>query len=511
MVGLVGWRVGWEGGDEWRQPVLLHLGRSCSSLPIHPCPHSCSGVMCRWASKHGAGPEAADTGATAGPADAPPTHPLPVLLPLLPQAEAANPVPACMWNDLKRRRYDFGRANGVLAGLGLPLGPDAKKNKARAALARENAAGAGGAPAGAPAVPGPVGEAEAAAEAAAPKPEPASPAPTAPAHAPEPAPSPSPEPLPAPVPPPSCDYVEARLHARERIPLDLRDKLYLAPLTTVGNLPFRALCVGLGADVTCGEMALATTLLQGAKSEWALARRHVSERCFGVQARKVLGRGCLRVGAGGSTEGRAGAPLAARGPRAPSPTHRRARQICGGYPDAMAHAAQALTDACPALDFIDINLGCPIDCVCGRGAGAALLTKPGRVEAVCRAVAGVSDVPLTIKARVDRGLARVDSGFGVGGRVGRRAPCAGTRRTIGRRSLAHAHPLSCSPTTPIPGPQGVQGRGGRGAHMGAQGGPVGRERGHRARPVEAAEVRRMDEDWARACRRCPPFPPPAAI
>ncbi|KAL5788746.1 hypothetical protein ACOSP7_005695 [Xanthoceras sorbifolium] len=156
-------------------------------------------------------------------------------------------------------------------------------------------------------------------------------------------------------------------HPREKKLIDFREKLYLAPLTTVGNLPFRRVCKVLGADVTCGEMAMCTNLLQGQASEWALLRRHSSEDLFGVQ-------------------------------------------ICGAYPDTVARTVELIDQEC-TVDFIDINMGCPIDIVVNKGAGSSLLTKPMRMKSVIEAASGTVDKPITVKVRTGyfEGKNRIDS------------------------------------------------------------------------------------------------------
>lgn len=73
-------------------------------------------------------------------------------------------------------------------------------------------------------------------------------------------------------------------------------------------------------------------------------------------------------------------------------------QIYGKDPVAMADAAQIVEQAKP--DFIDINFGCPVKKVAGKGAGAGLLQTPERLLEITRAVVNAVHTPVTVKTRL---------------------------------------------------------------------------------------------------------------
>ena len=139
-------------------------------------------------------------------------------------------------------------------------------------------------------------------------------------------------------------------------PVDFSNKVYIAPLTTIGNLPWRRVMKDMGADITCGEMALVHNLQNGQSSEWALLRRHESESCFGVQ-------------------------------------------VACAQPDQMSRFAKIL-DHEISSDFVDLNCGCPIDVVCNRGAGSKLMTRPRKLCEILEAMGGqLYSKNVTVKIR----------------------------------------------------------------------------------------------------------------
>jgi tRNA-dihydrouridine synthase B len=73
-------------------------------------------------------------------------------------------------------------------------------------------------------------------------------------------------------------------------------------------------------------------------------------------------------------------------------------QIYGGDPGVMRDAAQISESAEP--DFIDINCGCWVKNVAGKGAGAGLLKDPPRMERMVKATVDAVKLPVTVKTRL---------------------------------------------------------------------------------------------------------------
>jgi len=137
-------------------------------------------------------------------------------------------------------------------------------------------------------------------------------------------------------------------------PYKLSNRIALAPMAGVTDLPFRQLCRELGAGYVVTEMVSSNPRLKNTrKSKW--------RSCFDGEP----------------------APLSV--------------QIVGSDPETLAGAA--VYNVGLGAQIIDINMGCPARKVCGKSAGSALLSDPGLVEAILQAVVGAVDVPVTLKIR----------------------------------------------------------------------------------------------------------------
>jgi nifR3 family TIM-barrel protein len=128
----------------------------------------------------------------------------------------------------------------------------------------------------------------------------------------------------------------------------------LAPMAAITNAPYRLLMRELGAGIVVSELISATGMQYGGKKTLELCRYFEAERPVGLQ-------------------------------------------IFGDGAEDLSQAAQELERR--GVDFVDINLGCPVPKVVSKGGGAAMLRDPARLHAVLKTVKDSIRIPLTIKIR----------------------------------------------------------------------------------------------------------------
>ncbi|MHB8845073.1 MAG: tRNA dihydrouridine synthase DusB [Nitrospirota bacterium] len=131
--------------------------------------------------------------------------------------------------------------------------------------------------------------------------------------------------------------------------------LVLAPMAGITDFPFRMICKEMGAGLVFSEML----------SVEALVREH--KRTFGMLHTDPAERPVVF-------------------------------QIFGSKPESMAEAASIVSLG--EVDFIDINMGCPVPKILRSGSGAALLRDVGLAQEIMKAVVGASRVPVTVKIRL---------------------------------------------------------------------------------------------------------------
>ena len=75
-------------------------------------------------------------------------------------------------------------------------------------------------------------------------------------------------------------------------------------------------------------------------------------------------------------------------------------QLFGSNPDNLAKATEIVLKLNPNIDFIDVNMGCPVPKVTKTGAGSSLMLNPKLAGEIIRAIKTVTDKPVTAKIRL---------------------------------------------------------------------------------------------------------------
>ena len=146
-------------------------------------------------------------------------------------------------------------------------------------------------------------------------------------------------------------------------PLDLGERpLLLAPMEDVTDVSFRILCREQGADMVYTEFVNSDGLIRDVPR--TIAKMHTLEE---------------------------EAPVGV--------------QIYGQFPDAMVEAARMAEKAAElagghGADLIDINFGCPVSKIAGRGAGSGMMREPDKMVAITKAVVEAVGKPVTVKTRL---------------------------------------------------------------------------------------------------------------
>ena len=134
-----------------------------------------------------------------------------------------------------------------------------------------------------------------------------------------------------------------------------KNALLLAPMEDVTDPAFRLLCKRFGADMVYTEFVSSDALIRSVKRTEQKLTIYDVERPVAIQ-------------------------------------------IYGREPDAMAEAAKIVAEAKP--DILDINFGCPVKKVAGKGAGAGLLRDVPKMLQITKAVVNVVNIPVTVKTRL---------------------------------------------------------------------------------------------------------------